>query len=62
MHTISRILIITGLVLTVGLQPSWGGAPPNNDTSNQGNIAGGTDALQSNTTGTFNTASGSCCS
>ena len=35
MHSVTRVIIITSFVLTVGLQPSWGGASPNNDTSDQ---------------------------
>ena len=50
---------ITGLILMLGGAPSWG-APPNNDESDAlGNTAGGSGALQNNTTGSANTASGS---
>src|SRR5262245_57267789 len=50
MHIVTRVFLIAGFVLTLGLQPSWGGAPPNNDPSdNQFNTAGGTNALQKNT-------------
>ncbi len=50
--------MIIGLVLTLGALLSWGAAPPNNDVSDNGNTAGGTDALANNTTGTNNTAFG----
>src|SRR6516165_9392644 len=49
---------IAGLILMLGGTLSWG-APPNNDESDAlGNTAGGTGALQNNTTGSANTASG----
>jgi hypothetical protein len=58
MNRVYRVIVVTGLILTVGLQPSWGG-PPNNDISDGlGNTAGGASALVNNTTGIFNTASG----
>jgi hypothetical protein len=58
MCTIYRIIVIIGFVLILGLQPSWGG-PPNNDPSDDlANTAGGSGALQSNTTGADNTAFG----
>jgi len=49
---------IAGLILMLGGTLSWG-APPNNDESDAlGNTAGGSGALQNNTTGSANTASG----
>ena len=51
--------VVIGLVLTLGAAPSWGQAPPSNDTSDgNNNTGGGSGALVSNTTGTFNTAYG----
>lgn len=56
-HSIA--VVVTSLVLMLGGASSWGGAPPNNDVSDaNGNTAGGTGALGSNTTGSNNTASG----
>jgi hypothetical protein len=54
----SNAFVIAGLILMLGGAPSWG-APPNNDVSDAaGNTAGGTGALQNNSTGGINTASG----
>src|SRR5262245_3473209 len=52
---------VAGLVLMLWVGWSWGQAPPNNDTSLNGNTAGGTSptALGLNTIGTNNTAFGS---
>jgi hypothetical protein len=60
MHTVTRVFLITGFVLTIGLQPSWGGAPPNNVTSDTTlfNTAGDTNALVNNTTDSFNPREG----
>ena len=53
-----KAFVIAGLILMLGGTSRWG-APPNNDASDAaGNTAGGTGALVSNTTGSFNTASG----
>src|SRR5262245_36934571 len=57
---LSRAVVVAGLVLTLGAAVSWSGPPPptNNDVSDDnGNTAGGTDALKI-TTGVSNTAFG----
>ena len=52
-----RLTVILGCAL--GASPSFGAAPPNNDTSDSdGNTAGGTSALVTLTTGKLNTAFG----
>ena len=53
-----KAFVIAGLIVMLGGTPSWG-APPNNDASDAaGNTAGGTGALQNNSSGTNNTADG----
>ena len=53
-----KAFVLIGLVFILGGTPSWG-APPNNDESDAlGNTAGGSGALQNNTTGAANTADG----
>lgn len=49
MHPICRFFVITGLVLTIGGRPSWGGPPPNPTPSDaNGNTAGGDNVLSVN--------------
>jgi hypothetical protein len=52
-------VVVLGLVLMLAAAPSWGQAPPSNDISDSNdNTGGGSGALVSNTSGTFNTAYG----
>ena len=59
MHRVwSKAVVVAVLVLMLERGWSWG-APPNNDVSDSlGNTAGGSGALESNTTGSNNTALG----
>ena len=48
--------LVAGLIVTLAFTSSWGGPPPNpTDSDNNGNTAGGTDALQALTQGVVNT-------
>ncbi len=52
MNTVSRTTkAVVGLVLMLTAASSWAGPPPNYDVSDQGNTAGGTGAVFSNTSG-----------
>ncbi len=53
----SLYVVVTGIVLTLRVGPSWGGPPNPTPSDGNGNTAGGTNALV-NTTGILNTASG----
>jgi len=52
-------LLVTGLVLILGISPSWGEPPNPTGSDANGNTAGGTNALLNVTTGTVNTGFGS---
>src|SRR5437867_7901510 len=57
---VSTVVGVAGLVVTLGGAVSWGDTKPTiNDLSDtNGNTAGGSNALQKNTTGSGNTAFG----
>jgi hypothetical protein len=59
MNRVHRLVVgLAGVILLLWVGLSWGGPPPNNDFSLDGNTAGGTGALQKNSVGMFNTAFG----
>jgi len=53
-----KALVVAGLILMLGGAPSWGQVPNDINSDVNGNTAGGTNALGSNTTGSNNTAFG----
>jgi hypothetical protein len=59
MNTVSiRAITIVGLILMLTAVSTWAGPPPNNDSSLNGNTAGGTIALGVNGAGEDNSAWG----